>query len=82
MKESDRCCGSAGSYWFTNNDLSMKLLDSKMANIVTTKADLILTANPPCLMHLRLGVARAGMNARVAHVVELLDWAYGSRKAE
>ena len=82
MRESDRCCGSAGSYWFTNHDLSMKLLDSKMANIVTTKADLILTANPPCLMHLRLGVARAGMNARAAHVVELLDWAYGSGKPQ
>jgi len=82
MKEPDRCCGSAGSYWFTNNDLSMKLLDSKMANIATTKADLVLTANPPCLMHLGLGVARAEMNARVAHVVELLDWAYRSGKGE
>jgi len=81
MKDSDRCCGSAGSYWFTNHDLSMTLLDSKMANIAATKADLILTANPPCLMHLRLGVARTGMEARVAHVVELLDWAYESGKA-
>jgi len=81
MKDSDRCCGSAGSYWFTNHDLSMKLLDSKMANIAATKADLILTANPPCLMHLRLGVARTGTEARVAHVVELLDWAYETGKA-
>jgi len=82
MKEPDRCCGSAGSYWFTNNELSMKLLDSKMTNIATTKADVILTANPPCLMHLRLGAARAGMEAKVAHVVELLDWAYQAAKSE
>jgi glycolate oxidase iron-sulfur subunit len=82
MKEPDRCCGSAGSYWFTNHDLSMKLLDSKMANIATTKADVILTANPPCLMHLRLGAARASMEAKVAHVVELLDWAYQAAKSE
>jgi len=80
MKEPDRCCGSAGSYWFTNNDLSMKLLDSKMTSIAATKADLILTANPPCLMHLRLGAARAGMEAKVAHVIELLDWAYQAPK--
>jgi len=80
MKEPDRCCGSAGSYWFTNNDLSMKLLDSKMTSIAATKADVILTANPPCLMHLRLGVARAGMEAKVAHVIELLDWAYQAAK--
>lgn len=76
MREADRCCGSAGTYWFTNHDLSMEVLDSKMVNIAATKADLILTANPPCLLHLRLGVARTGMEVRIAHVVELLDWAY------
>lgn len=80
MKEPDRCCGSAGSYWFTNHDLSIELLDSKMTSIAATKADVILTANPPCLMHLHLGAARAGIQAKVAHVIELLDWAYQAVK--
>jgi glycolate oxidase iron-sulfur subunit len=82
MRESDRCCGSAGSYWFTNRDLSMKLLDSKMSNAVATKADIIVTANPPCLLHLRLGVERTRMGAKVIHLAELLDWAYRAAKTE
>jgi glycolate oxidase iron-sulfur subunit len=76
MKDADRCCASGGSYWFTKHDLSMKLLDSKMTNIEATKADLIVSANPPCLMQLQLGVRRTGMKAEVVHLAELLDRAY------
>jgi glycolate oxidase iron-sulfur subunit len=76
MKDADGCCASGGSYWFTNHDLSMQLLDSKMANIAATKADMIVAANPPCLMQLQLGVKRARIDIRVIHLAELLDMAY------
>jgi Fe-S oxidoreductase len=76
MKDADRCCASGGSYWFTRHDLSMKLLDSKMTNIAATKADLIVSANPPCLMQLQFGVKRTGMKTEVIHLAELLDRAY------
>jgi glycolate oxidase iron-sulfur subunit len=81
MKDADRCCASGGSYWFTKHDLSMKLLDSKMTNIVATRADLIVSANPPCLMQLQFGVRRTGMNAEVVHLAELLDRAYQASKS-
>ena len=45
-----------------------------------TKADLVLTANPGCLLQLRAGVARSGNRRRVLHVVELLDEAYQLRR--
>jgi glycolate oxidase iron-sulfur subunit len=51
-----------------------------MRRIDETKADLVLTANPGCLLQLRAGVSRAGGNRRVLHVVELLDEAYRGRK--
>ena len=54
-----------GSNWFMNHDLSVKLLDSKMANVMATKVDMIVTANPPCLLHLRLGVEKTEMDAKV-----------------
>lgn len=81
MKDADRCCASGGSYWFTKHDLSMKLLDSKMTNIAATKADLIVSANPPCLMQLQFGVKRTGMKTEVIHLAELLDRAYQASKA-
>jgi glycolate oxidase iron-sulfur subunit len=76
LKESEICCGSAGLYNVVHNDMAEKLLQSKMRRIDETKADLILTANPGCLLQLRAGVSRAGGERRVLHVVDLLDEAY------
>jgi len=76
LKESEICCGSAGIYNVVHNDLAERLLQSKMRRVDETKADLILTANPGCLLQLRAGISRAGGERRVLHVVELLDEAY------
>ena len=75
-KNSDRSCRSVGSYSFTNHDSSVKLLDSRIANAMATKADIIAAANPLCLLQLRLGVERTKMDAKVIQIAELLDWVY------
>jgi glycolate oxidase iron-sulfur subunit len=76
LKESEICCGSAGIYNVVHNELAEKLLEAKMRRIEETGAELVLTANPGCLLQLRAGVAKAGNRRRVLHVVELLDEAY------
>jgi glycolate oxidase iron-sulfur subunit len=55
-----------------------RLLASKMKRLDETGAELILTANPGCLLQLRAGVARTDNPRRVLHVIELLDEAYGA----
>jgi glycolate oxidase iron-sulfur subunit len=76
LKEAEICCGSAGVYNVVHNELAERLLENKMRRIQETGAELILTANPGCLLQLRGGVARSGNRRRVLHVVELLDEAY------
>ncbi len=76
MRDSDRCCGSAGIYNLTHPDISMQLLDDKMENVKVTQPEIIVTANAGCLLQLQLGVQRAGLKAEVLHVVDLLDRAY------
>ncbi len=76
LKEAEICCGSAGVYNVVHNEMSNRLLEGKMRRIAETRADLILTANPGCLLQLRAGVRREGNHRRVLHVVELLDEAY------
>lgn len=76
MKESDMCCGGAGTYAITQYDLSMKILDTKIDNIKSTGTDLIIAPNPPCLLQLSLGVKRAGLKADVVHLMQLLDDSY------
>ncbi len=78
LPASDTCCGSAGIYNVVHNEMAMALLEKKMEQINRTGADLIVTANPGCLLQLRAGVGFYGKGQRVAHVVEVLDEAYRS----
>jgi glycolate oxidase iron-sulfur subunit len=76
MPRADSCCGSAGVYNITQNELSMKILDEKMDLAATVAPEIIATANVGCMLQLAAGVKRKGMKAEVVHVIELLDRAY------
>ena len=76
MEESNRCCGGAGIYSIIHEDLSMSILDKKMANIAATGANVIVTGCPGCQIQLGLGVKLKGLDARILHPVQLLDRAY------
>jgi glycolate oxidase iron-sulfur subunit len=73
MPLSDQCCGSAGVYNVTENQTSLELLDRKMETAKQTRAQLIVTANPGCILQLRAGAAIHGTGQEVLHVVQLLD---------
>ncbi|HEY8172656.1 MAG TPA: heterodisulfide reductase-related iron-sulfur binding cluster [Dehalococcoidia bacterium] len=69
----DRCCGSAGLYSLVQHEMSQRLLDEKMDDIAHTGAGTIATANPGCMMQLETGLRQRRIDARVVHVIELLD---------
>jgi glycolate oxidase iron-sulfur subunit len=73
MRLADHCCGSAGVYNVTQTRTSLDLLAEKMQCARQTGADIIVTANPGCLLHLRAGAEIHGTGQEVLHVVELLD---------
>ena len=76
MNESSVCCGSAGIYNLTEPEMSRRLRDRKVANVMETGAGVVATANPGCAMQVTTGLRQAGGDARVRHIVELLDDAY------
>jgi glycolate dehydrogenase iron-sulfur subunit len=73
MPLADHCCGSAGVYNVTETKTSMELLAEKMRHAGSTKASVIVTANPGCILQLRAGAQLHATNQEVLHVVELLD---------
>ena len=79
MALADHCCGSAGIYNILHTDMSMSLLEKKMDCVRDTRAEVIATANPGCMLQLEAGIRKFGGATRVAHVVELLDEAYHER---
>ena len=76
LPEADWCCGSAGIYNITQPEMSMKLLDRKMAHIRDTEAQLVATANPGCHIQLEHGCRREELTMRVVHPISLLAAAY------
>jgi glycolate oxidase iron-sulfur subunit len=76
LKEADWCCGSAGIYNLTNQEMATQLLERKMKNIAATGANIIATGNPGCMMQIALGARERNMNLKVVHPVQLLDEAY------
>jgi glycolate oxidase iron-sulfur subunit len=74
IEESTLCCGSAGVYNLLHPEPANQLGDRKVENLLATKAEAVISANPGCLLQLMSGLRRRGLNAMPAyHMVELLD---------
>jgi glycolate oxidase iron-sulfur subunit len=73
IAEPELCCGSAGIYNILNPEPARELGDRKAANIVATGAQVLVTANPGCLMQVRSAIERTGHRMGMAHTIEIID---------
>jgi glycolate oxidase iron-sulfur subunit len=78
LEGSEHCCGSAGIYNLVEPDVSDTVLAPKLARIADTRATLVATGNPGCLMQIGAGLHQAGSRVRVVHLVDLLDASYAA----
>jgi glycolate oxidase iron-sulfur subunit len=72
LPEADVCCGSAGTYNLTETEMAGRLQRRKTENILKTRADLVITSNPGCLLQIRAGLEKAGSRAQVMHIADYL----------
>ncbi len=68
LAESQLCCGSAGTYSILQPEISRQLRDRKLAALMHSQPEVILSANIGCISHLA-GAARVP----VSHWIEWLD---------
>ena len=73
MPEADMCCGMGGSFSVYHYDVSKKIADKKMESIKQTKADLVVTACPGCIVNLTDNTLRHQMPQKVYHWLELVE---------
>ena len=76
LPEASWCCGSAGIYNLTQPEMSGKLLERKVDHIASTRASVVATGNPGCLLQVMNGCQSRGLQVRTAHPVTLLAEAY------
>jgi glycolate oxidase iron-sulfur subunit len=73
IPEAAICCGSAGIYNLVQPEAATQLGDRKAGHVAALNADIVVSANPGCLLQLQSALSRAGQRLPVRHIVELID---------
>lgn len=76
LEDSDQCCGSAGIYNLIEPGTSDAVLAPKLQRIHDTRARIVATGNPGCMMQIGAGLILERSETTVAHPVELLAASY------
>ena len=71
--EADICCGSAGIYNLVAPAPAAELGRRKAANILATRPDALVAANPGCLLQIAAALAQEGHSLPTFHPIQLLD---------
>jgi L-lactate dehydrogenase complex protein LldE len=66
----DLCCGFGGTFSVRQPEVSVAMADDKLAG--AEEAEVLVTADPGCLMHLRGRAERSGSAVRVVHLATAL----------
>ena len=70
------CCGGAGIYALEHPELGGRIVADKLDACRAAHADVVVTANPGCIMQIGGGFLLAGESVPVIHPIELLDESY------
>ena len=72
MKGADACCGGAGSFHIDYPEVAGSLLDKKRVCIENTKADIVVTECPTCLVQMNKAAELSGGKFKVMHISQVL----------
>lgn len=67
-----RCCGAGGSHMLSQPEMADALGDDIVEEIRAIGADVVVSSNVGCAIHLRKGLAQAGIDIQLQHPVQLI----------
>ena len=79
IPEGEQCCGSAGIYNLVQPESANEIGARKAANVLSTRADLLASANPGCTLQIQKMLHARGVDLPAAHPIEILDAAITGR---
>jgi glycolate oxidase iron-sulfur subunit len=82
LPETEVCCGAAGTYNLTEPEMAGQLSRRKLANILSTGADAVITANAGCLLQIAREARDQGQRLWIGHPLDLLDMSYRGKRPE
>jgi L-lactate dehydrogenase complex protein LldE len=72
MQGTEICCGFGGTFCVKYPEISTKMVDDKIANIVASGAGTVLGGDLGCLLNIAGRIQRRGLPIRVLHTAEVL----------
>ncbi len=72
LPENGLCCGAAGHYLITHQTNADKLRADKILGLKSSRAEILVTSNTGCSLHMAAGIRAEGMEVEILHPVELL----------
>ncbi|MDX6256496.1 MAG: L-lactate dehydrogenase complex protein LldE [Frankiales bacterium] len=72
LPSADVCCGFGGTFAVKNADVSTAMLADKMANVLSTGAEICAAGDSSCLMQIGGGLSRLSTGVRTVHLAEIL----------
>jgi L-lactate dehydrogenase complex protein LldE len=75
----ETCCGFGGTFSVKFPELSCAMADDKLKNFESTHADVLVSADMSCLMHLESRARKMGMRQRFAHIAEIMAESIGMK---
>lgn len=78
IADPERCCGSAGVYNVTHPEIAGTLQRDKVRAILAARPDVVVSANPGCMLQIQAGLREAGSSIPVVHLMRFIDDPAGS----
>ena len=72
MKESDRCCGAAGTFHMDYPEIAKQIIGRKQANIEETGAAIVVSGCPTCLVQLTKAAQASGGKFKAMHISQVI----------
>lgn len=72
LNESDTCCGFGGIFSVVYPEVSKAMMETKVKNIITSKAEVVVVSEPGCLVNIRGGLVKVDSRVRAMHLIEIL----------
>ena len=72
LPQDDTCCGFGGTFALKNSDTSSAMLADKVADVLSTGAEVCSAGDSSCLMHINGGLTRSQTRTRTVHLATIL----------
>lgn len=71
--DQEECCGFGGMFSVKNPEISGRMMNNKIDHLEAAQAEMVISCDMGCLMHLEGGLHRRGSKIKVCHIAQVLE---------